>query len=366
MKYIKIIVWCRYKSIAKKWFRIFNKNKHLYDNLTELETFIDYSNVQSDFPPIKLENVKIKNYYYDEFYNKPNNCIMFCAAKFREGSDIPNLSCALFLDKVKNRGELPFIQCIGRVLRKADGKNCGHILDGYVESDDEVNTKSILDKLLRYYLHLYEISKSDFVVDEQDAIEIQSKNKIQLYKEIKNGLKVCPDEKKIYIEIKNNKKITIDLENIKMKTIKWSKIIPKFNKMIKNTIIFSDYDEFMLLKKKVQEIGIKDKKEYLQKARDYKVFNDIKNPEKKYKEYWTNWYDFLGIDTSGFIQTKEQWKELCNQLKINELNYTNKAKLIKELPIMPGEFYPNFTNITTELTYSKKRIRRSKSITYKN
>jgi hypothetical protein len=122
----------------------------------------------------------------------------------------------------------------------------------------------------------------------------------------------------------------------------------------------------MLLKKKVKEIGIIDKKEYLQKVRDYKVFNNITNPEKKYKEYWVNWYDFLSIDTSGFIQTKKEWKEYCNQLGINELNYTNKAKLIKELPMMPSEFYPNFTNITTELTESKKRIRRSTCIAYKN
>ena len=56
-----------------------------------------------------------------------------------------------------------------------------------------------------------------------------------------------------------------------MKTIKWSKIIPNFKKLLKKTIIFSDYDEFMLLKNKVQEIGIKDKKEYLQKTKDYKT-----------------------------------------------------------------------------------------------
>ena len=353
MKYRKIIVWCKYTSITDKWFKIFKKKKHLYENLTELETFIDYSNVEEKHKPIKLENGEIKNYYYDDFYDKPNNCIMFCAAKFREGSDIPNLSCALFLDKVKNRGELPFIQCIGRVLRKAEGKNCGHILDGYVESNDEVNTKSILDKLLKYYLHLYEISKSDFVIDEQNNIEIQSKNKIQLYEEIKNGLKVCPDEKKIYIEIKNNKKITINLENIKMKTIKWSKIIPNFKKLLKKTIIFSDYDEFMLLKNKVQEIGIKDKKEYLQKTKDYKTLNNITNPEKKYKEYWTNWYDFLGIDTSEFIQKKDEWKKYCLSKDFNSVDdYYKLCENNNKLPTMPEDFYNKFTDIKSELNFN--------------
>ena len=347
MKYRKIIVWCRKIDIADNWFNIFNEKKNKYKNLSQLETFIDYSNVQKNHPP-KLINGEYKNYYYDDFYDKLNDCIMFCAAKFREGSDIPNLSCALFLDKVKNRGELPFIQCIGRVLRKADGKNCGHIIDGYVKYNDETNTKSILDKLLKYYLDLYEISKSNFEIDEKD--ELISKNKIQLYEEIRNGLKVCPEEKKIYIEIKNNKKITINLENINMKTIKWSKIVPDFNNLMKKTIIFSDYDEYMLLKNKVQQFEIKDKRDYLEKIQNYNVFNNIKSPDKKYKEYWKNWYDFLGINTNKFIQTKEEWKKYCSTKNIIFINdYYKLCEINNFLPTMPKDLYVNFTDIESEL-----------------
>lgn len=342
MKYRKIIVWCRKIDIADNWFNIFNEKKNKYKNLSQLETFIDYSNVQKNHPP-KLINGEYKNYYYDEFYDKSNDCIMFCAAKFREGSDIPNLSCALFLDKVKNRGELPFIQCIGRVLRKADGKNCGHIIDGYIKYDDETNTKSILDKLLKYYLDLYEISKSNFEIDEKD--ELISKNKIQLYEEIRNGLKVCPEEKKIYIGIKNNKKITINLENIKIKTIKWNKIIPKFEKMLKDTIIFSDYDEYMLLKNKVQQFGIKNKIDYLEKVDE---FYNISNPVEKYNQYCKNWYEFLGIETSGFIQTKDKWLKYCKNIKTVK-DYYKLCKKNSCLPTMPEELYVNFKSIESEL-----------------
>ena len=44
--------------------------------------------------------------------------LCFVQSKFREGSDIPYLSCCMFLDKSKDRGELPFIQCIGKSIKK--------------------------------------------------------------------------------------------------------------------------------------------------------------------------------------------------------------------------------------------------------
>ena len=50
--------------------------------------------------------------------NEEKDAILFCACKHREGSDIKNLDCCIFLDKVENRNPKTFIQCIGRVLRK--------------------------------------------------------------------------------------------------------------------------------------------------------------------------------------------------------------------------------------------------------
>ena len=349
LKYKKFIVWCRTKYNAKKWFNNFNTYKSIYHNLSNLETFIDYSNIAQDF--------KDKEKDYDKFYNKQDNCIIFCASKFREGSDIPFLSCALFLDQVKNRGDLPFIQCIGRVLRKSEGKNCGHILDGYIIDNDKHNINNIIDKLLKYYLNLYEISKSDF---NNENGELKSINKIKIYEDIMNSLNIKPQDKKIFIKLKNNKKITIDLENINLKTIKWNKLTTKFDKVLKNCVIFSDYDEYCLLKKRIKECKIKSKKSYLEFCTNETNF--CKNPEKRYKEYWKNWYDFLGINTSKFIKTKQEWIKFCLDKNINEYNYHKKRKFIKKLPKWPGEFYNDFTNIRFELSKkNKKNIRKHKN-----
>ena len=54
---------------------------------------------------------------YSDFYNVEEKAILFCAAKHREGSDIKNLDCCVFLDKVENRCPKVFLQCVGRVLR---------------------------------------------------------------------------------------------------------------------------------------------------------------------------------------------------------------------------------------------------------
>jgi DNA polymerase III alpha subunit len=68
---------------------------------------------------------------YEDFYKVESNAILFCANKHREGSDIKNLDCCIFLDKVENRCPKVFLQCIGRVLRvdKKNQKTFGLVID---------------------------------------------------------------------------------------------------------------------------------------------------------------------------------------------------------------------------------------------
>jgi len=58
--------------------------------------------------------------------------VLFCAAKHKEGSDIPGLGMGVFIDGVEERGSTVFVQCAGRVLRRStDGshKPYGLLLD---------------------------------------------------------------------------------------------------------------------------------------------------------------------------------------------------------------------------------------------
>lgn len=117
LPYKKIIIWCGMIELclhmAKLW----------QDYFQDFMICIDTSNDSSN---------EIKSYKtYQDFEKVENNAILFCACKHREGSDIKNLDCCVFLDKVENRCPKVFVQCIGRVLRldKERKKKFGLIID---------------------------------------------------------------------------------------------------------------------------------------------------------------------------------------------------------------------------------------------
>jgi hypothetical protein len=119
LHYKKIIVWCgmieHAYQIEESWRKIF----------PEFYLEVDTSKDNTDIT---------------EFYHRSNNAILFCAAKHREGSDIPYLDGCVFLDKVEDRTPRTFIQCIGRVLRKdPEGhKKFGLIIDVRASSSMDV------------------------------------------------------------------------------------------------------------------------------------------------------------------------------------------------------------------------------------
>ena len=97
--------------------------------------------------------------------------ILFCANKHREGSDIPKLDGCIFLDKVKKRSPIPFIQSIGRVLRKDPdnpAKVNGVIIDGYVKNNGGYE-REFIDKIIDYYLSIQNLT----LVDKKEMITKQ-------------------------------------------------------------------------------------------------------------------------------------------------------------------------------------------------
>ena len=83
----------------------------------------------------------------------------------------------------------------------------------------------------------------------------------------------------------------------------------------------------------------------------------IYNEEYFYKKgVWTNWYDFIGLDTSQFIQSKQHWILFCKKYKVSSItDYKNLCDIYLELPKNPSEFYTHFTNIHNELGIYKIR-----------
>ncbi len=83
----------------------------------------------------------------EEFMAAEKHAIMFCAAKHREGSDIKNLDCCIFMDDVQTRDAKVFVQCVGRTLRRdaAGLKKYGLVID-----ISALSSIKICDRINRY------------------------------------------------------------------------------------------------------------------------------------------------------------------------------------------------------------------------
>ena len=116
LTYQKIVVWAgtiqACESLAILWKQYFDGFKVCIDTSVDSDTSRKFDS-------------------FAAFEQLDNKGILFCAAKHREGSDIKNLDCCIFLDRVENRNPKTFVQCIGRVLRRDDAKikNYGLVID---------------------------------------------------------------------------------------------------------------------------------------------------------------------------------------------------------------------------------------------
>lgn len=173
LPYKKIIVWCGMIELCKEMAELF------------LQHFENYS--------ICVDTSQVCELYskYEDFEKAEEKAILFCAAKHREGSDIKNLDCCIFLDKVENRCPKVFLQCIGRVLRidKLKKKKFGLVFDIRAKSslsicnhmNEYLNLPpNILPWNYNYYLHHH--NKKMIKINELDMIRNDCNMETTLYR----------------------------------------------------------------------------------------------------------------------------------------------------------------------------------------
>lgn len=108
-------------------------------------------------------------------------------------------------------------------------------------------------------------------------------------------------------------------------------------------------DEYMYVRNVNINMRLNTTMEYKYSIEQDKHEHPISNPENYFLEHWKGWYDYLGIDTNGFLPTKEGWKRFCGIHGIQEHNYQEQCVLFPQLPKEPHFFYINFSNISNEL-----------------
>jgi superfamily II DNA or RNA helicase len=91
------------------------------------------------------------------------------------------------------------------------------------------------------------------------------------------------------------------------------------------------------------KLGLKCREEYRSvRTRDiHPVY--IEDPMSQFKDSWVSWYHFLGVDTSVYPQTKEDFKKQCQQKQLHTYpKYIEYVQNNQDLPVHVTEMYPNF------------------------
>lgn len=270
------------------------------------------------------------------FKNSPIG-IISCVYLFGEGFNLPKLNgvCVAVNMQSENR----IVQYLLRPNRLdiENPNKKAYIIIPYIDSDDW-NIKNEPFEKVRHIIS--QMRNVDENIEQKISVSVGRIEDID--KEKKKDKKF---QNVNYIFDESND----ELNKIKLR-LRYSKTLKS-----KFTEEQDEYNYYRYINKGLKIQSIKEYVELQKRNSDL-----IKFPEEYFKSkgVWNSWYDFLGVDSSKFIQSKQEWKDFCNYKNIKTLNdYDNLCKKYDILPKEPAEFYKDFSNILEELELNIGRKR---------
>ena len=324
LPYKKFIMWCRKKEHMTEYYNFF---KQLYGHKYDV-----YCTSSFD---AEMTN-KGYNTNLDEFFKKKNNAILICINRCREGSDIKNVDCGMFLNGVKKRSTLVSMQTGGRIMRPDDDKKKtrAFLIDTFVCDGTQSVELFTVNKVIAYYQKLLNLADGcdDYGEYYNDMLKVASQTVV--------------DEKSetIYIKVDDNKKHDIQLK-IKMltKKIDWSILKQLIKTEVDNKFKIDKSTRFNQIINKLKDLEIFDIT-----CKDFwKTYNNIDDETKdkyflpndfyeQYKELFDKitWYELLDLDTSEWYQTKQKCIKAISKLhngSLTKKQYYNLCKKDKKI-----------------------------------
>lgn len=261
--------------------------------------------------------------------------IISCIRIFGEGFDLPRLNGVCIASNMESE-----IRCVQSLLRpnRIDIKNpdkIAYILLPYLASSWDFQNASYktiqniiyqmrnIDEKIEQKIKVIEIKKSERPCD---------KKQFNLYSEFEYNQN---ELSRIHIKLRHSKALISGLTEEE-----------------------NEYEFYKLVAKPYQ---FKSSCEYTEATKT----NDelMKEPDIYFKLIWNQkgrigWYEFLSIDTTGLIQTKEEWKQFCKEKNIDSIQkYNEMCNIYNQLPIEPTEYFKGFTSILNELDIQLRRRR---------
>jgi len=252
-------------------------------------------------------------------FEAQGNCIAYVVAQYSMGYDFNKIDMICFSDSKMSPKDI--IQCIGRGTRpdceglggRNKNKRLDVLLPVYADSK-ELDKYYTIAEVLAYLVGEVEIPFDRIVFTHNDK-------KRMMHREYVHSNYECLDE-------------------VRSKVFEATRFILNRKKKI----------TYKYIKTLNMKLALKSRDDYLQSEDRHQCF--IKDPQTIFKEDWVSWYDFIGVDTTNMIPTKEEFIAFCNRNNIASCSDYNSHYIVNKneiLPQDPFQMYSNFTNWNHEL-----------------
>ena len=302
---------------------------------------------------LNIININKDNYYNKSLHSNSKNNLDNEITKFKtsswgiissvyifgEGFDCPKLNGVVFGENMDS--DIRIVQSTLRPNRldKNFPNKKAYVIIPYIDTENFITDNESFDKCRKI---IHKIRNVDEKIEQK--ISVVSLNKP---KEPDDPKDPNPTPKIKYHNIIEN---SDELTKIKLR-LRYSKALSSMHT--------EEQDEFNYVKQLNKELNINSKDEYTEKMIKDKHKMYIENPEDYFRTngVWSNWYDFLGVNTKKFIQDKNEWINFCKEKNVKSLEeYNELCKLYEQLPRNPTDFYIGFISIPNELSlYTKRR-----------
>ena len=336
----------------------------IYTNKTEnAELVKKYIDIILNLDIIKINK---ENYYNEALYSKNTNNLNHFKleiSKFKksswgiissvymlgEGFDCPKLNCVVFSENMES--DIRIIQALLRANRLDINfiHKMAYTLIPYIDTQNFITDNKSFDKCRKI---IHKIRNVDERIEQKISVVSLNKKKHTTSDDSKETnyhdiIENADDSKETnYHDIIEN---ADELKKIILR-LRYSRAL--------GSIYSEEQDEFNYVKQLNKELNITSKEEYAYQITKDKHKNYIENPEEYFKKkcVWSNWYDFIGVDTKKFIQDKNEWINFCKDKNVNSLtDYKELCKEYEIIPINPLDFYIGCLDIGIELEFKRKR-----------
>ena len=322
-----------------------------FEKYTDLTHVLLYTNSTADADLCKeyIDKLLLKLSFSKEIYNNSlhsKNCndleaevqkfknsprgIIPCVYIFGEGFDLPKLNGVCIAGNMESQTRIAQYLLRPNRLERENPNKIAYVIIPCIDSDDWVAENNSYEKLKNIISQMRNVDES-----------IEQKIFVSVGK--KRGTKKRPDSIYDFVFEDNGD----ELEKLKLR-LRYSKTLgSKFTE---------EKDEYNYVRSINAGLNIQSKTEYGERKDMHVNFIDNAEEYFKSKGVWDNWYDFIGVDTKKFIQSKEEWINFCKEKGIRSLcGYYMLCDEYDSLPKDPGDFYKEFTNIPSEIGFSYRR-----------